>query len=150
VESHEKAILTTLLNEVMELRREVQAMQVEDSRRFELITGRIASLEIDGSSARTIRHLESLDTSFAQHVEDECEWQGRVGERLLELDRKQDEFQSNFIDSMKEMNILTRDLGNTRAEIISRGQVHGLKAGALVSFVVSIVVGVVNAFGFGN
>ncbi len=150
MESHEKAILTTLLNEVMELRREVQAMQVEDSRRFDLITGRIASLEVDGSSARTVRHLESLDNAFAQHIEDEVEWQGRVGERLLEIDRKQDEFQSNFIDSMKEMNVLTRDLGNTRAEIINRGQVHGLKAGALVSFVVSVIVGVVNAFGFGN
>lgn len=144
---HEKSILITVLNEIQQLRAEVRDLAAKDERKFEDVTGRVARLETEGVPATAINQIKRLEDVFKGHIDSESDWQLRVDDRLIDMDRKQDAFQNQFIDSLRDMNVLTRDLGNTKADIVRSGKQGALAVGAVSSVVVNVIVGIVQALG---
>jgi hypothetical protein len=144
---HEKSILITVLNEIQQLRAEVRDLAAKDERKFEDVTGRVARLETEGVPATAMNQIKRLEDVFKGHIDSESDWQLRVDDRLIDMDRKQDAFQNQFIDSLRDMNVLTRDLGNTKADIVRSGKQGALAVGAVSSVVVNVIVGIVQALG---
>lgn len=144
---HEKSILITVLNEIQQLRAEVKELSAKDERKFEDVIGRVSRLETEGLPATALSQIKSLDKKFGDHIEAESEWQSRVDDRLIDMDRKQDAFQNQFIDALRDMNVLTRDLGNTKADIVRSGKQGAIAVGAVSSVVVNVIVGIAQALG---
>ena len=144
---HEKSILITVLNEIQQLRAEVRDLAAKDERKFEDVTGRVARLETEGVPATAINQIKRLEDVFKGHIDSEYDWQLRVDDRLIDMDRKQDAFQNQFNDTLRDMNVLTRDLGNTKADIVRSGKQGALAVGAVSSVVVNVIVGIVQALG---
>lgn len=144
---HEKSILVTVLNEIQMLRAEVRELSTKDDRKFEDVIGRVSRLETEGLPVAAINQLKVMEASFKDHVEMEAEWQLRVSDKLVAMGDKQDDFQSQFVDSLRDMIVLTRDLGNTKSEIVKSGRQGALAIGAISSVIVNVVVGLVQALG---